>query len=286
MFWPYNPKVPPIQCCNFSDVHSLCRGHDRCVDRAERQIPVAGNEFGNAEPVAGCDRLDGQSPSSEVTEKPHLRFGAQPRLGQICHLGDHQRRHYKRTRMVLQQLRRCVMVPVVLVEIGIQRTSVDEDRYGLTSARRISSMRSEMSSCPLRPAPVEDRRRLLPPRWDSIASRVSSEIVMPRRAASWRSLASSSSGIFTVVLLIVCQHIVSIGWVIGPGCWVSQLLYQVGVTRQALTDAFAAEHQPTNQSLGPARRSVNQSATATSSISPAATPNMSSIASSSVKSRS
>ena len=101
MFGPYNSEVAPIECCDFRYVHSLCRGDDRGVNRAERQIPVAGDQFGNAEPVAGCDGLNGQGASSEVAEKPHLRFGVQPRLGQICHLGDHQRRYYQRARMVL-----------------------------------------------------------------------------------------------------------------------------------------------------------------------------------------
>src|SRR5579859_4597836 len=39
-----------------------------------------------------------------------------------------------------------------------------------------------------------------------MAWRVSSETVMPRRSASWRSLASRSSGSLTVVRFMVCQH--------------------------------------------------------------------------------
>ncbi len=49
-------------------------------------------------------------------------------------------------------------------------------------------------------------RRPLPPRCVSIASRVRSDTLVPRRAASWRSRASRSSGSLTVVLFMVCQH--------------------------------------------------------------------------------
>jgi len=46
----------------------------------------------------------------------------------------------------------------------------------------------------------------LAPRCVSIASRVRSDTLVPRRAASWRSRASRSSGSLTVVLFMVCQH--------------------------------------------------------------------------------
>ena len=56
--------------------------------------------------------------------------------------------------------------------------------------------------CPLAPAPAARRRRF--PRGAvrsvSIASLVSSDTVIPRRSASWRSRASRSSGSLTVVL--------------------------------------------------------------------------------------
>lgn len=42
-----------------------------------------------------------------------------------------------------------------------------------------------------------------------MASLVTSEIVAPRRAASCRSRASKSSGSFTVVRFIICQHTTS-----------------------------------------------------------------------------
>jgi len=59
------------------------------------------------------------------------------------------------------------MVTVVGVDVGIQRSGVDQESYRSTSAARISSIRSEMSSRPLRPAPAAANLR--PPSSWSIA---------------------------------------------------------------------------------------------------------------------
>ena len=94
------------------------------------------------------------------------------------------------------------VVPVVTIDVGIERPCVDDQRDGRASLARISSIRSEMSLLPLAPAPAASNRRA--PRWTpsrfSMASRVSADTVVPRRCASWRSRASSSSVSFTVVL--------------------------------------------------------------------------------------
>jgi len=100
--------------------------------------------------------------------------------------------------MVSQQFECGAVIAVVGVDVGVERAGVDEEGYGVTSAARISSMRSEMSSRPLRPAAARNRRGG-PPTWRSMASRVTSEMVMLRRAASWRSRRSRSSGSITVV---------------------------------------------------------------------------------------
>lgn len=54
--------------------------------------------------------------------------------------------------MCQEEIKGLVMVPVVGVDVGVERPGVDQDRYLATSAARISSIRSEMSSRPLRPA--------------------------------------------------------------------------------------------------------------------------------------
>jgi hypothetical protein len=74
-----------------------------------------------------------------------------------------------------------VVMIVVRVDVGIERTGIDEDGYWVTSSRRISSIRTETSCEPLRPAAVAIIRRRpvgRVPRWPSMASRVSSDTVM------------------------------------------------------------------------------------------------------------
>ena len=110
--------------------------------------------------------------------------------------------------MLLEKLKAFGMVAVVCVDVGVQRPGVDQERYGRTSARRISSIRSEMSDRPLAPAAaaISWRRPRWEPKCSSIASLVTSETVVARRSASWRRRASNSSGSLTVVLFTVCQH--------------------------------------------------------------------------------
>ena len=110
--------------------------------------------------------------------------------------------------MLLEKLKALGMVAVVCIDVGVQGPGVDQERYGRTSARRISSIRSEMSDRPLAPAPaaISRRRPLWEPKCSSMASLVTSETVVARRSASWRRRASNSSGSLTVVLFTVCQH--------------------------------------------------------------------------------
>jgi hypothetical protein len=93
------------------------------------------------------------------------------------------------------------VVAVVAIDVRVERAGVDDQRDEPASLARISSMRSEMSVRPLAPAPAARRRRLPrgAPSSASIASRVSSDTVTPRRSASWRNRASRSSGSLTVV---------------------------------------------------------------------------------------
>jgi hypothetical protein len=103
--------------------------------------------------------------------------------------------------MGLEEVETFAVMVVAGVNVRVQRTSVDEEGYCDASSRKISSMRTEMSWQPLRPAAaaINFRRPRRLPRWASIASLVRSDTVKPRRCASWRSRASSSSGSFTVV---------------------------------------------------------------------------------------
>ena len=79
-----------------------------------------------------------------------------------------------------------MVVPIVSIDVRKERPGIDDQSDEPNSIARISSIRSEMSVRPLAPAPAA-RNRLRParpPRCASIASLVTSEIVVPRRCAS------------------------------------------------------------------------------------------------------
>jgi hypothetical protein len=199
-----NRKVLTIQRCDLSYSESFgCCDH-RCVDGPEGKVSIDSNKLRDSEPVGGKDRFGDEVPKCEITEE--LDFGICPETGRdevsdFCHEGS---RDEQGSRMGLQELTTRRMVAIVGVDVGEQWARVDEEGYAPTSARRISSILSEMSSRPLCPAPVARKRRVprFVPRYASIASRVSSETVVTRRPASCLSLASRSSGSFTVVRLM------------------------------------------------------------------------------------
>lgn len=201
-------EVAPVQRRDLVLVESFRGSYDRCIHTAEREIAVDAHKLGDPKPVLGGDRVRDQAAGREVAEEPNLRLNAESGPQEVHHFGDDELGDQKRTGVSFEQFEALVMVVVVSVDVGIERAGVDDERYRETSMRRISSMRAETSPDPLRPTPAASSLRLprLDPRWASMASRVRSEIVTPRRSASCRSLASRSSGSLTVVRFMVCQH--------------------------------------------------------------------------------
>ncbi len=200
-----------IEGGHLSDPQSLRGGDHRCVHCAKLEVAVPGDEFGDTEPVATGHRLDKKVSRGEIAKKKNLGDNMESGPDQIGHLSDHQVWNHQRTRMSPEEVQGFLVVPVIGVDIGVERTSIDDDGYRATSAASISSMRSEMSSRPLLPAPAALNFRARPPRWVSMASRVRSEMVTPRRSASCRSKASRSSGSLTVVRCMICQHTLTTG---------------------------------------------------------------------------
>lgn len=109
--------------------------------------------------------------------------------------------------MRLEERQADLVIAIVLVDVCVQGAGVDNQRDRRASRRMISSIRRAVLRRPLRPAfAAIRRRRPRPPKCASMASRVTSAMVVPRRAASCRSLASVSLLSFTVVRFMVCQH--------------------------------------------------------------------------------
>lgn len=194
-------EVPPVGRCDVCNSKTFGCRHDRCIDGAEWQVVVATDQFCDAEPVARSDRFWDQVAHGQVAEKPDLRLDPKPGLQQIGHLGDDKGRDDERSGVGFEEVDARLVITIVTVDVGVERARVDDQRDESTSLARICSIRSEMSEWPLAPAPEARslRRFTGPPKWASIASRVSSETVVPRLLASCRRRASSSSESFTVV---------------------------------------------------------------------------------------
>jgi hypothetical protein len=180
---------------------TFSRSHDRRVCGSQRKVMVCGDEFCDPQPIASHDGFGDQVAFGEIGEESDFRLDPQSGLQQVRHFRDYQRRHEQRTGMGLEKFEARLVVSIVSIDVCEERPGVDDQRDEPNSAARISSIRSEISVRPLAPAPAA-RSRLRPsrpPRCASIASLVISEMVVPRRCASWRSRASRSSGNFTVV---------------------------------------------------------------------------------------
>ena len=66
--------------------------------------------------------------------------------------------------MVKKQIEARLVLAIILIDVRVQWPRVDEKRYRPTSPRKISSTRSEIVFCPLRPALAAESRFALPPR--------------------------------------------------------------------------------------------------------------------------
>jgi hypothetical protein len=150
-------EVPPVKCCDLGDVETLGRSDHRCVNRSEGKIPILADQFGDPKPVTGHHRLDSELPSGEIAEETDLGICTKPTPDEVDDLGDDESRDDQGTRVGEQQVKRLAVVAVVGIDVGVERSSIDQGGYLATSAARISSIRSEMSSRPLCPAPAARR---------------------------------------------------------------------------------------------------------------------------------
>lgn len=147
-------EVSPVECGDLGDVEPLGGGHHRCVDGSEGEIPIPAHQLGDPEPVTGHHRLDGELPGGEIAQEPDFGLCSEPTADEVGDLCDDEGRDDEGARVGEQQFERFGVVAIVGVDVGVEGSGVDQRGYVGTSAARISSMRSEMSSRPLRPAPA------------------------------------------------------------------------------------------------------------------------------------
>ncbi len=138
-------EVAVVERGDRDDGEPLRSGNDGCVGGPEWEIPVADDELGDAEPIAGGDMLGDQVACREVAEEADLSLGAESRRDEVGDLRDDEHRHDQRAGVDLEQLAARVVMPVVAVNVRIQRAGVDDQRDAPTSSASSSSIRSEMS---------------------------------------------------------------------------------------------------------------------------------------------
>lgn len=122
------------------------------------------DKFRDAQPVARPDRFDAEVARSQISEKPYLGCRAKTGAYQVAHFGYHQSRHDQPAAAPAEESQAGMMVAIIGVYVGVERSRVYEGGYRLTSDARISSILSEMSVLPLRPAPAAPRRRTRAPK--------------------------------------------------------------------------------------------------------------------------
>lgn len=120
---------------------ALGRVHDRRIGGAERQIPVLGDEFSDVHPVTWMHVLCEEVPGCVVFEEPNLSVCAEASSDEIGDFGDDKCRDDERPRMGLEQVKACGVMAVVSVDVCVERSGIDDQSDGCTSAARISSMR-------------------------------------------------------------------------------------------------------------------------------------------------
>ena len=125
---------------------------------------VCGDQFRDAHPVSRENRFREKVSGCQISEEADLRSPAEPRLEEIGNLRHDQLRHDEWTFVRLQQRQAGLVIPVVLVDVCVERSGVDDQRDRRASRRMISSMRRAVSRRPLRPALAAIRRRRPPPR--------------------------------------------------------------------------------------------------------------------------
>ena len=153
-------EVSVVQRGDVSDAQSLRRSDHRRVGRAEGKVSVAGSEFCDPHPIRSDNWLGQKVSCREISEKTYLGIGAQAGAEEVCDFGNHEAGNHKGSRMRLEQFEARPVVSVVAVDVRVEGAGVDDQCDGCTSLARISSIRSEMSSRPLAPAPAASSRRL------------------------------------------------------------------------------------------------------------------------------
>lgn len=139
-------EVATIERGDRSDAEPLGGSDDRGIDRTQREIAVQRNKLRDPKPVARADGLGGEGAAREVAQEADLRLHSDARTEEVAHFGNDEEGNDERAGMGTQQFETGFVMAVIFVDVGVQRTRVDDERYRRASVRRISSTRSAISA--------------------------------------------------------------------------------------------------------------------------------------------
>ncbi len=89
---PHDSEVAVVEGGDVDDPPAFGSGDDGRVDAAERQVVVAGDEFGDPDQVGGMDGLKREVAGGEVSEEPDFGPPAESRGEQVDNFGDDKTR--------------------------------------------------------------------------------------------------------------------------------------------------------------------------------------------------
>ena len=69
---PHDGEVASIEGGHVTDRQPFSGGDHGAIDRSQWQISVGLDQFGNAQPIFGCDVFGDQVASGEVPQEPHF----------------------------------------------------------------------------------------------------------------------------------------------------------------------------------------------------------------------
>jgi hypothetical protein len=90
---------------------------------------VARDQLCDPQCVHAVDRLQAHLAGREVTKESSLGLPTEMTCDQVCDLGNDEGRDDQGAGMSLQQLKARLVMSVVTVHIGVERSSINDERY-------------------------------------------------------------------------------------------------------------------------------------------------------------
>jgi hypothetical protein len=141
----HDAEVAAIDCRYLCDVESFGGRDDGRINGAERKVVVLRHKLSDSYQVTGVNWFEREVAGRNIPQEPDFGLPSQASRDQVGHLGKNKRWDDQRAWVGLKELKARRVTSVVTVDVGVQRASVDDQRDDPASARRISSIRSEIS---------------------------------------------------------------------------------------------------------------------------------------------